>query len=1279
MKKRDLRQEKPQTLKKRLMAALAMLLVSTTMMSTTTFAWFVLSTAPEVTGIETQVGANGSLEIVLLNTETRANMSTIRAGLGGGSLQENQITANNVWGNLIDLGYTEYGLGELTLLPARLDATANGESYSVDLNKLLAVPNYGYDGRIIELTRDTASAIYQETGFLYSGAQDYGVRAIGTSDALSPQGSALSSAKTNISTWTKSAKSGAQAALTNNIEGLFEIILVHAGALGTQDKFDDIHKATMESMLTDLEAVLNYLDNSLRQGLVAYVASEIGEEDLFVAARDRILDTATPLSELLDEVAEVPEEFAGWVEQLATMQNKRNLAVAACAALTDNDYTWDEIKGVLANIMNMDQLLINGDTISKLDVNGLMTAALIEMTLAPGSGLFADIADFTDNYTISATYMSKAVEMSTASAVKPAYLVALSAVVNALEPADGGENASALPLTATYGYAIDLAFRCNAAEPDLVLQTKGVQRVYSGSEDGEGVVSDSASTQGGGSYMEFSSKDDNFTLEQRLALMDAIRVGFVDDQGAILGIAKLNVTSREVVEEGVVKAPLYLYDYAFEADELTGGLILTMGERKLTDNLITKLEQNVAKAVTAVVWLDGDIVDNTMVSATEATSLDGVLNLQFATSAELIPALDNTVLSYTADKAGLEEAMIAANEIVAAGQGTYTNVSWNEFMTAYRRAEDVNDNLNASHIEIRNAVDGLSKAIPQLVNVSNEALMAKADEIRADIMGENSTEIGAYVLDMGKGGYVAVNEYTEDDLAGWGLEGSAKKGTINSVEHEKNKNDEGNGVYTTVYTDATWNALAAALYQAEAVAMNAKATDDQINSALTALTEAEKALEHAVYYIPYEYNGALYYMAKSEIDAEDTYGRWYDSNFKRIFADVTILKLDAYATKATIAQMGQAAYISNAEDKQEYITPDIAFLSEVFPELRDAEVKGVHWDAIDPEFFTEMMNGSHYNRLSVLLNTLASDDFKDFDTSAADTAKAAAEEVKTAYETYTGEGATVAEPTALQAEDAIKNLNDAIVELYKELAKADASPMTDNQRLMLTTAVNSAKAVEGYEENAELKKAAEDAEAMLAEGAETTNKDAADALAALNALLEKDVTEGNTIVHKLPGFDSDELVYEADFPGIKLNLTDKTGTTTLGATILTKDGVVVSVSKTIGICNEAKGVEIQKIKEGSENGEEITTLTLKVGDKVNVKAVLDYELAEGETLEGKGIVAEPVDKYTWASENKACATVSGGESAVIEGAAKGTTTIKLAVTTVCGNPYTVDLAVTVTE
>lgn len=1033
MKKRDLRNMKPHALKKKLMASLSMLMIATIMMSTTTFAWFVLSTAPEVTGIETQVGANGSLEIVLLNTDTRADMSSIRAGLGGGSLQENQITANNAWGNLIDLSYTEYGLGELTLLPARLDASLNGGSYSVDLNKLLAVPNYGYDGRIIELTHDTASAIYQNNDFMYSGAQDYGVRAIGTSDALSPQGSALSSAKSNISTWTKSAKSGAQAALSNNMSGLFEIIIVHS----TDNVFNDTHKETLEAMLTELDGVLNYIENSMRQGLVAYVASEIGEEALFVAARDRILNSENSLSSLIAEASGVPEEFASWVSKLDDMRNNHGLAVTACAELNDNDYSWEEIKGVMAYILNTDKLLINGMTMDQIsDPTSLLGSDLIEMTLAPGSGLFAEVADFAGNYVISTEYAGMDVEMSTTSNVDPAaHLVVLSAAVNELAPADGGDENTALPLTATYGYAIDLAFRCNAAQPDLVLQTAGVQRVYTGETEGEEV---SASVQGGGSYMEFSSRDDGFTLEQQLALMDAIRVGFVDDQGGILAIAKLNVTSKEVSGDKV-KAPLYLYDYSFVKDEVSNGMMLEMGQRRLTDNQITPLEQNIAKAVTAVVWLDGDIVDNTMVSATAATSLDGVLNLQFATSAELIAATEDSVMNYTADKSGLEQAMAAADEFVANGQGSYTNASWDEFMNAYRRGDDVNNNPVASQVEIRNAVEGLAEATFGLQTVSVDTLAANVNAVRSEFM---STD---------------------------------------------NQKDEGNGLYTTIYTDDSWNELSNAVVQAESVvALDRDASEDQIDDAVTALEEAKKALEFAAYYIPYEYNGNLFYMSSGQADAEDTYGRWYDSSFNRIFDDVTTLKLDAYAEEAVIAQISQNGNITS---DVEYITPDVAFLQEVFPELRGVEVKEVHWAAFDTELFT------------------------------------------------------------------------------------DAS----------------------------------------------------------------------------------------DESGLKLNLTGKTGKTTLSVSVLTNDGVVAKASKTVNINSKAAGVEIL---DGSSQS--ITSLSVKAGETASVSA----KLKDG---------SEPIKSYTWASEDTAFATVTGGETAAIEAVAPGSTVIKVAVETECGNTYTFDLQLTVTE
>ena len=56
----------PAGIRQKMMAAVSMLMVSCIMLVSSTYAWFTLSTAPEVTGITTNVGANGNLEMMLL-------------------------------------------------------------------------------------------------------------------------------------------------------------------------------------------------------------------------------------------------------------------------------------------------------------------------------------------------------------------------------------------------------------------------------------------------------------------------------------------------------------------------------------------------------------------------------------------------------------------------------------------------------------------------------------------------------------------------------------------------------------------------------------------------------------------------------------------------------------------------------------------------------------------------------------------------------------------------------------------------------------------------------------------------------------------------------------------------------------------------------------------------------------------------------------------------------------------------------------------------------------
>ena len=107
---------------KKLYAAAAALLVATVLLSATTYAWIVLSTAPEATKITTTVGANGALEIKLNLTNAADN------------------DKNNIFRNIVEFADKEYGLDSIILRPAMPSSDFN--------NGYLQIPEYDYDGLI---------------------------------------------------------------------------------------------------------------------------------------------------------------------------------------------------------------------------------------------------------------------------------------------------------------------------------------------------------------------------------------------------------------------------------------------------------------------------------------------------------------------------------------------------------------------------------------------------------------------------------------------------------------------------------------------------------------------------------------------------------------------------------------------------------------------------------------------------------------------------------------------------------------------------------------------------------------------------------------------------------------------------------------------------------------------------------------------------------------------------------------------------------------------------
>lgn len=164
----------PAGIRNKMMAAVSMLMISSIMMVSSTYAWFTLSTAPEVKNISTTVAGNGSLEIALMPAD--GLLGSITSGFAstenGGTVA--LTTANTTWGNIINLSDASYGLNKVELNPAQLNVASENFKTSP-----FSVPTYGFDGRIDEILSTTVLRSCVDSFFNGTG---YGVRAIGEVD-----------------------------------------------------------------------------------------------------------------------------------------------------------------------------------------------------------------------------------------------------------------------------------------------------------------------------------------------------------------------------------------------------------------------------------------------------------------------------------------------------------------------------------------------------------------------------------------------------------------------------------------------------------------------------------------------------------------------------------------------------------------------------------------------------------------------------------------------------------------------------------------------------------------------------------------------------------------------------------------------------------------------------------------------------------------------------------------------------------------------------------------
>ena len=132
-------------LKSKLMAATAMLTVSAVMLVSTSFAWYTLSTNPEIKGITAKAVVNENLEIALDKNEYTTGDDVDKASVAAERTGTQGSKTGNVytWGNLVDLSGVagvKTAMESYKLRPAALITDESGNS--------LKTASYGTDGRV---------------------------------------------------------------------------------------------------------------------------------------------------------------------------------------------------------------------------------------------------------------------------------------------------------------------------------------------------------------------------------------------------------------------------------------------------------------------------------------------------------------------------------------------------------------------------------------------------------------------------------------------------------------------------------------------------------------------------------------------------------------------------------------------------------------------------------------------------------------------------------------------------------------------------------------------------------------------------------------------------------------------------------------------------------------------------------------------------------------------------------------------------------------------------
>ena len=641
------------SMRKKLLAAIAMLLVACIMTVSSTYAWFTLSTAPEVKGISTTIGANGNLEMALGTYETFFGSAIPESYVGSAMGTASVPEANITWGNLVDLSDGSYGLDKITLYPSRLNSIG-----TINRTSPLQFPVYGADGRVSELSDATLVGSYDSVsgGFINTPGQTAtGVSGIGSASSMSKRAFAVMNGKSAMISYKAAAQNAAKDAIREYAGTLAAIALKNQNA-GDDAVVAEADIAVLKSLIAKLYDANNNISESMKSAVLVILAStetNVLSDDMWAVAAGAA--NGKTISEYVDLVGTdyagvtIPDSVDDMIDKYEAID--KILDDASAALPESSDGVWGDIKNSVSALLNASGIQIGGHTIDEVKTdygtNGMggpvvedlfnkMNTNALTFSFSATSGIFADIAELAGEYTSSMSFPegtevsgldlkmlgSKPVEVKSTNGAQGLLGLAYTQVIEILT-APAEDATAAKPLTDTYGYIIDLLFRTNATESDLLLQTEGANRYMDGAVE---------ETMGNGSNITFTVNAE-YNEAKIKGLAAGIRVIFFDNAGAILGVATLDVDNGTVAG-GAYKMDLRLVNYTIDETDGANQGKITVGDAK-ADAKLCALTANVKKGVSALVYLDGDVIDNSHAGTNEG--LEATVNLQFASSVELKP------------------------------------------------------------------------------------------------------------------------------------------------------------------------------------------------------------------------------------------------------------------------------------------------------------------------------------------------------------------------------------------------------------------------------------------------------------------------------------------------------------------------------------------------------------------------------------------------------------------------------------------------------------------